>query len=100
MSRTVTGGVEGASAITIILASGDTVTLTLRLDAEPREVELPPALAAALDRDPAARAAYDQLAFTHRQEFARWVAEAKRDQTRDRRVTQALEMIRAGRTRS
>ena len=80
--------------------AGDTVTLSLRLDSEPREVEVPEALATALDGDPEARAVFDQLAFTHRKEFARWVAEAKRPETRDRRVVQALEMIRAGRTRS
>jgi uncharacterized protein YdeI (YjbR/CyaY-like superfamily) len=40
------------------------------------------------------------MAFTHRKEYARWVAEAKQEQTRQRRVQQALEMIRAGKTRS
>jgi len=45
-------------------------------------------------------ATIDGLAFTHRKEFARWVAEAKKDETRDRRVAQALEMLREGRTRS
>ena len=40
------------------------------------------------------------MAYTHRKEYARWIAEAKREETRDRRVAQALEMIRAGRTRS
>jgi hypothetical protein len=80
--------------------AGDTVTLTLRLDTAPREVEVPEALARALSADPAARAAFDRLAFTHRKEFARWIEEAKRADTRDRRVTQALEMIRAGQTRS
>jgi len=80
--------------------AGDTVTLTLRLDTAPREVEVPAPLARALDADPAARAAFDKLAFTHRKEFARWIDEAKREETRDRRVTQALEMIRAGQTRS
>jgi uncharacterized protein YdeI (YjbR/CyaY-like superfamily) len=40
------------------------------------------------------------MAFTHRKEYARWIAEARREETRDRRVQQALEMIRAGRTRS
>ncbi|HEY6475057.1 MAG TPA: YdeI/OmpD-associated family protein, partial [Polyangia bacterium] len=53
-----------------------------------------------LDADPAARAAYEGLAFTHRKEYARWIEEAKRDETRDRRVSQALEMLRAGKTRS
>jgi uncharacterized protein YdeI (YjbR/CyaY-like superfamily) len=40
------------------------------------------------------------MAFTHRKEYARWIAEAKRTETRQRRVAQAVEMIRAGQTRS
>jgi uncharacterized protein YdeI (YjbR/CyaY-like superfamily) len=80
--------------------AGDTVEVHVALDAAPREVELPPALATALDGDPGAKAAYEGLAFTHRKEFARWIAEAKHEATRDRRVVQALEMIRAGKTRS
>ena len=47
-----------------------------------------------------ATARYDGLAYTHRKEFARWVADAKREETRDRRVAQALEMLHEGRTRS
>jgi hypothetical protein len=79
---------------------GDTVTFTLELDEAPREVEVPPALEAALDADPEARRAFDALAYTHRKEYARWVAEAKREETRERRVAEAVEMVRAGRTRS
>jgi hypothetical protein len=80
--------------------AGDGVEVTLALDAAPREVEVPEALASALAGDPEARAKFDALAFTHRKEYARWVAEAKRPETRDRRVAQALAMIREGRTRS
>ncbi|MFZ0166174.1 MAG: YdeI/OmpD-associated family protein [Trebonia sp.] len=40
------------------------------------------------------------MAFTHRKEYARWIAEAKRDETRQRRVAQAVEMIKAGKSRS
>jgi len=80
--------------------AGDTVTLELKLDREPRSVEIPPALAEALDADPEAKATFEGLAFTHRKEFARWIDEAKREETRARRVTQALDMIRTGRTRS
>ena len=63
-------------------------------------VELDQALAAALAADPDTSATFGRMAFTHRQEYARWVAEAKRDETRQRRVDQAVEMIRAGQTRS
>jgi Bacteriocin-protection, YdeI or OmpD-Associated/Domain of unknown function (DUF1905) len=80
--------------------AGDTVSLELKLDTEPRTVEVPPALAEALDADPQAKATFEGLAFTHRKEFARWIEEAKREETRARRVTQALDMIRTGRTRS
>ena len=47
-----------------------------------------------------AAASFEQMAFTHRKEYARWIAEAKRDETRQRRVAQAVEMIKAGKPRS
>lgn len=80
--------------------AGDEVDVAIELDGAPREVEVPDDLAAALDADPAVRATFDGMAFTHRKEYVRWVTEAKREDTRTRRVEQAVEMIRAGRTRS
>jgi hypothetical protein len=80
--------------------TGDRVDVELTLDTAPRDVEVHPALAGALAADPAARAAFDALAFTHRKEYVRWIAEAKRDETRERRVAQAVAMILEGRTRS
>jgi hypothetical protein len=75
---------------------GDTVEVELERDDEPREVDVPPALQAALDADDAARAAFEKLSFTHRREYARWIAEAKREETRERRLGKAVEMLRAG----
>jgi hypothetical protein len=86
---------EGAN-----VQAGDTVTMHVALDTQPREVAVPPALAAALDADVEAKAKFDALAFTHRKEFARWIEEAKREETRERRVGQALEMLHQGKTRS
>jgi hypothetical protein len=80
--------------------AGDEVEVTVALDAAPREVEVPAALAEALAADPEAGALFGRMAFTHRKEYARWVAEAKKEETRLRRVQQAVEMIRAGQTRS
>jgi hypothetical protein len=80
--------------------AGDTVQVELELDEAPREVEVPPALSVAFEGDPSARAAFAALAYTHRKEYAVWVQEAKREDTRERRVAQALEMLRAGKTRS
>jgi hypothetical protein len=80
--------------------AGDEAEVTIELDRAPREIEVPEVLAAALAADPQAAALFERMAFTHRKEYARWIAEAKRAETRQRRVAQALEMIRAGKTRS
>jgi hypothetical protein len=72
---------------------GDAVDVELERDDAPREVEIPSELEAAL-ADPEVRAAFDQLSFTHRREYAQWVAEAKRPETRERRVTQTVEKLR------
>src|SRR5262245_41199161 len=74
--------------------AGDEVDLQLELDTKPREVEVPPALAAALAADSEAQAAFDKLSYTHRKEYARWVAEAKKDETRERRVASTLDRLR------
>ncbi|MDQ1726352.1 MAG: Bacteriocin-protection, YdeI or OmpD-Associated, partial [Frankiaceae bacterium] len=42
-------------------------------------------------------AMFDGLAFTHRKEYAVWVASAKQESTRERRAAKAVEMLRAGR---
>jgi hypothetical protein len=80
--------------------AGDVVTLELALDEAPRAVEVPEALEAALAADAGARARFDALAYTHRKELARWIAEAKKEDTRARRVTEAITMLHEGRTRS
>ncbi|MBV9336363.1 MAG: DUF1905 domain-containing protein [Solirubrobacterales bacterium] len=80
--------------------AGDNVEVAIELDTDPREVEIPEPLARALSADPDAQAAFERLAFTHRKEYARWVGEAKREETRDRRVTRALQMLREGQTLS
>ncbi len=75
---------------------GDRVTIEVERDEAPREVEVPDELAQALAQDRVARTVYEGLSFTHRKEYARWVAEAKRPETKARRVEQGLEMLRAG----
>jgi hypothetical protein len=79
------------------LAAGDAVVVELEADEEPRTVEPPADLAAALAGDPAARAAFDGLSYTHRREYVEWVAAARRADTRRRRVEQAVGMLRDGR---
>jgi hypothetical protein len=75
---------------------GDVVDVVLARDDEPREVELPPELRAALSADAGARETFDALAFTHRREYAEWIAGAKREPTRAQRAARAVEMLREG----
>ena len=79
---------------------GDVVEVSLELETAPREVELPAALEEALDGDPRARAGFDALAPSHRKEYARWISEAAREETRERRVAKAVELLREGRART
>jgi hypothetical protein len=79
---------------------GDEVEVVLDRDDAPREVEIPNELLVAFERDAAAKVAFDKLAFTHRKEYARWIAEAKKEETRERRVAKALEMLKTGETLS
>ncbi len=78
---------------------GEEIEAMVVLDDVPREVEVPADLRAALDGEPAARAAFEALAFSHRKEFVRWVTTAKRVETRERRVSQTLTMLAENRTR-
>ncbi len=73
---------------------GDTVHIEVERDDEPREVEVPEDLAAALAADPEAKARFDALSFTHRRERAGFVAEAKRPETRARRIEETLQVLR------
>ena len=79
------------------VAAGDAVVIELEADDQPRTVDPPPDLAAALAEDPEARAAFAGLSFTHQREYAEWVAEARREATRRRRVDQTVQMLRDGR---
>ena len=50
--------------------------------------------AAALNADPAARQAFDKLAYSHRRRHVMAVEDAKTPETRQRRIDKALEMLR------
>jgi uncharacterized protein YdeI (YjbR/CyaY-like superfamily) len=63
-------------------------------DSAPRAVEVPLGLAQALKAEPRTKAFFDELAHTHRREYANWVAEAKRPETRQRRIEQTMALLR------
>jgi hypothetical protein len=79
--------------------AGQELELEIVLDSAPREIDLPPELTVALAADATAREAFDALSYTHRKEFARWVGDAKRTETRERRASETIRMLHEGRTR-
>ena len=74
------------------VSAGDVLDVDVELDTAPREVEVPDDLAEALDAA-GARAAFDRLSYTHRKEHIRAVEEAKRPQTRQRRIDAAVAKV-------
>lgn len=66
--------------------AGNEVEVRIALDTEPRTVDLPPDLAAALEAQPGARAAFDALGYSVRKEYVRQVESAKAQETRSRRI--------------
>jgi hypothetical protein len=77
---------------------GDLVLVTVRPDREPRVVEVPDELRGAL-RSADITGPFEALSYSHRREFADWVAEAKKPETRECRAAKAVQMIRDGDTR-
>jgi Bacteriocin-protection, YdeI or OmpD-Associated/Domain of unknown function (DUF1905) len=72
----------------------DRVRVTMELDTEPRTVRVPADLRAALHEDGAAEAAFAKLSFTHRREYVEWVEEAKRPETRARRIAETVDRVK------
>ena len=64
------------------------------------ELPIPPEFAAALSANPAARAALEGFSPSHRREYVEWISEAKRPETRDKRIAQAIEWLADGKKRN
>ena len=69
---------------------GDTLEITLELDLEPRTLEVPKDLAAALAAQPGARETFDAQNYSSRKEYVRQVASAKAPETRERRIAKIV----------
>lgn len=76
------------------VAGGDVVDVTLVFDEEPRTVEVPAALAAALDGDADAKRAFEGLSPSRKRRYTLAVEGAKTDATRQRRIDKALAELR------
>ena len=65
-----------------------------------RALPVPADLAAALRKRPKAKAHFEGLSPSHRNEYVAWITEAKRDETRAKRLATALECLADGKHRN
>ncbi|MDE2437108.1 MAG: YdeI/OmpD-associated family protein [Sphingomonadales bacterium] len=64
------------------------------------ELAIPPEFAEALKANSAANITLEHFAPSHRREYVEWIAEAKRPETRDKRIAQAIEWLAEGKKRN
>jgi bacteriocin resistance YdeI/OmpD-like protein/uncharacterized protein DUF1905 len=89
-------GVSADNRAAAGVAGGDEVDVDIELDTAPREVDVPPELAAALAEDPAAKAFFDSLSNSNKSWHTLQIAGAKTDETRQRRLDKSMQMLRDG----
>lgn len=89
-------GVNRAVKAATGVAAPDRVRVTMEPDIEPRTVSVPRDPRAALAGVAEAKTAFAGMSFTHRRNYVEWVEDAKRPETRTRRIAAMVERVRAG----
>ena len=88
-------GVAKATRLQMGKQPGDIVAVELWKDEEERKVEVPAEFARMLKKE-GLLPFFEKLSYTHRKEYCRWIAEAKKEETRLRRLEKAVEMLKKG----
>ena len=73
---------------------GDEIKVTVEADAEERVVAVPAELKRAFKSEKEAKAAFEKLSYTHQKEYAAWITEAKKEETRQKRIAKTIEMLK------
>jgi len=76
--------------------AGDSVKVVMELDQEERKVVVPAYLKKIIASDPQAKERWAKLSFTHQKEYVRAIEDAKKDETRQRRIEQMMDALRRG----
>jgi hypothetical protein len=76
--------------------AGDMVDVVMERDEAPRTIDPPPQLKKLLSKKKTAKANWEKLPFTHKKEIAIWIEGAKQEETRERRLTKAIEVLESG----
>ena len=67
---------------------------------KPPTIKVPADLAAALKKNKRAKATFDRFSYTNKKEYVQWLTEAKREETRAKRLTTAIEWMAEGKGRN
>jgi len=74
---------------------GDTIEVVVWKDEEVRTVEVPAPFENLMKKE-GLLPVFKKLSYTHRKEYCRWIAEAKKQETRLKRLEKAIEMLKKG----
>jgi uncharacterized protein YdeI (YjbR/CyaY-like superfamily) len=72
---------------------GDKIEVTIELDAEPRELELPVEFKKALDKNAKAKKVFESLSYSRKKVHVLPIAGAKTDETRQRNINKAIDIL-------
>jgi hypothetical protein len=90
-------GVSTANREFTGVSAGDTVEVDVELDTQPRIIEVPDDLAAALAAEPEAQAFYATLNYSAQRRYVEPLGDAKTEETRARRIAKVVADLKAGR---
>ena len=74
---------------------GDTIELVVWRDDEVRTVEVPAEFKALMKKE-GLLPPFEKLSYTHRKEYCRWITDAKKEETRLKRLGKAIAMLKEG----
>lgn len=74
---------------------GDSIHVRIVLDTSERKVEIPEWLTAIFKENPAIKIKFEKLSFTHQKEHLRAIEEAKKEETKKRRIEKMIEILAA-----
>jgi hypothetical protein len=79
--------------------AGDMVEVVMELDEEKRRVEVPAYLKKIINGDAKAKEFWGKLSFTHQKEWVKAIEEAKKPETREKRIAAMMSDLRQGKRR-
>ena len=74
---------------------GDKIAVSLELDEQPREVDIPAALKKALAKDLKAKKKFEALSYSNQRRLVTPIAAAKTEETRNRNIQKAVSELQS-----